>query len=59
MEGYAGPSQNGGHELAQLHTKCIFHDFFVYTISYGPTDLYLLKEFSKNVSFGNFCKLVL
>ena len=35
--------------LAQLHTKCIFHAFFCYR----PTDLSLLKEFSKYVSFSN------
>ena len=39
--------------LAQLHTKCIFHDFFVSSISYRLTDLSLLKEFSKNISFSN------
>ena len=33
--------------LAQLHTKCIFHDFFVSCISDRHTDLSLLKEFSK------------
>ena len=37
--------------LAQLHTKCIFHDFFVSCISNRHTDLSLLKDFSKNVSF--------
>ena len=36
--------------LAQVHTKCIFHNFFVSSISYRPTDLSLLKEFSKNVA---------
>ena len=40
--------------LAQVHTKCIFHVFFVSSISYRPTDLSLLKEFSKNVSFWKF-----
>ena len=40
--------------LAQLHTKCMFHNFFVSSISYRPTDLSLLKEFSKKVSFENF-----
>ena len=39
--------------LAQLHTKCIFHDLFVSSISYRPTDLSLLKEFSKNISFSS------
>ena len=62
-ESYAGQIPNSGHELAiydyskimlaQLHTKSIFHDFFVSCISYRPTDLSLLKEFSKNVSFSN------
>ena len=33
--------------LAQLHTKCIFHDFFVFSISDRPTDLSLLKIFQK------------
>ena len=39
--------------LPQLHTKSKFYDFFVSTISYRPTDLSLLKEFSKNVSISN------
>ena len=45
--------------LTQLHTKCIFHDFFVSSISYRPTetDLFILEEFSKNVSFSNSYKL--
>ena len=38
--------------LPQLHPNCKFYDFFVSTTnSYRPTDLSLLKEFSKNVSF--------
>ena len=36
---------------AQLHTKYIFHDLFVSSIS----DLFLLKEFCKNVNFSNSC----
>ena len=55
-EGYAGQTPNSGHELAimlaQLHTKCIFHDFFVclvFLIDLLSTDLSLLKDFSKNV----------
>ena len=41
--------------LPQLHTKCIFHDFFgVSSISYRPTDLSLLKEFLKKISFEDF-----
>ena len=34
-----------------------FMIFFVSSISYRPTDLSLLKEFSKNVSFSNSYKL--
>ena len=37
--------------LPQLHPYCKCYDFFVSTISYRPTDLSLLKEFSKNVNF--------
>ena len=37
--------------LAQLPTKCKFKIFCVSTICYRPTDISLLKEFSKNVSF--------
>ena len=37
--------------LPQLHPNCKFYDFFVSSISYRPTDLPSLKEFSKNVSF--------
>ena len=41
--------------LAQLHTKWQVHIswFFVSSISYRPTDLSFLKEFSKKVSFSN------
>ena len=42
--------------LAQLHTKCIFHDFFVCLVFL--LDLlnypYILKEFSKNGIFRKF-----
>ena len=31
--------------------NCKSYDFFMSTISYRPTDLSLLKEFSKNVNF--------
>ena len=65
MEGYAGQSPNGGHELAiYVHTMTIeksywhnftqsayFMIFCVSSISYRPTDLSLLEEFSKKVSF--------
>ena len=37
--------------------KCKFHDFFC-SISYRPTDLLLLKQFSKNVSFSNIYNLI-
>ena len=40
--------------LPKLYTKCIL---FVSSISYRPTDLSLLNEFSKNVSFSNSYKL--
>ena len=36
----------------QLKTT-IDHDFFMSSISYRPSDLFLLKEFSKNVIFSN------
>ena len=39
-------------------TQCAyFMIFFVSSISYRPTDLSLLNEFSKNVSFSNSYKL--
>ena len=40
--------------LPQLHPNWKFYDFFVSTISYRPTDLSLLKEFSKNGNFWKF-----
>ena len=42
------------HNFTQIANLMIF---FVSTISYRPTDLSLLKEFSKNVSFSNSYKL--
>ena len=39
------------HNFTQIANFMIF---FVSTISYRPTDLSLLKEFSKNVSFWKF-----
>ena len=70
-EGYAGQIPNSGHELAiyvctMAIVKSCWHNFtqsayfmifFVSSISYRPTDLSLLKEFSKNVSFSNSYKL--
>ena len=41
------------HNFTQIAN---FMNFFVSTFSYGPTDLSLLKEFSKNV---NFCPSLL
>ena len=35
--------------LAQLHTKCIFHYFFVSFISYRQTDLSLKNNFQKMI----------
>jgi hypothetical protein len=62
-EGYSEYSPNSGHELVILllclwlelwwHNftqNAYFMTFFVSSISYRPTDLPLLKEFSKNIS---------
>ena len=37
-----------------LHKSANFWNFFVHGISYRPTDLSLLKEFSKKISFEDF-----